>query len=176
MARGSHDYAGTRAARMLASALRRKSEDDGVSLRQLAKILGYKQAVVLSHMAHGRVPIPVDRAPDLARVLGLSARDFLLAVLEQRHTDVNWGLVTSIDDDFVEELTAIAGKPLRSLPTDQKNVLREAVADPRAPIRWLSIAELGAVELIRELRPHINTEGLDGEDRNSIRRALKPKG
>ena len=32
------------------------------SVRQLGKNLGYSQAVVLSHMANGRVPIPLDRA------------------------------------------------------------------------------------------------------------------
>lgn len=173
MVRGSHDFAGTQAARMLASALRRKSEEEGVSLRQVGRMLNYKQAVVLSHMAHGRVPIPVDRAEEIAQAVGLPERDFLLAVLKQRHSEVNWGLVTSLEDDFVDELTSVAGMPLRSLPGDQKNVIREAIADPRAPKRWLSIAELGAVELIRELRPFVATEGLSGEDRSALRTALK---
>ena len=160
---------------MLADALRRKSEIERISLRQIGRNLGYKQAVVLSHMAHGRVPIPLDRATDIAKAVGVDERDFLIAVLEQRHAEVDWGLVTSVEDDFVEELTKIAGRPLRLLPADQRNVLREAIADPRADKRWLSIAELGAVQIIRELRPHINTEGLNGEDRHALRRALKPK-
>ena len=54
----TYAYADSDAARMLASGLQRASEERGLSIRQLGKLLKYKQAVVLSHMATGRVPIP----------------------------------------------------------------------------------------------------------------------
>jgi len=174
MGANTHEYADSRAARLLTIALGHKKEQ-GLSLRQIGKSLGYKQAVVLSHMAHGRTPVPIDRAADIARAVGLDEREFLLAVLQQRYRHVDWGLLSSVQDGLVDELRRIAEGPLDGLPSHQKNVLREAVADPRAGNRWLSIAELGAIELVRELRPHLATEGLNAADRNALRVALTGK-
>ena len=166
-------FASSGAAMLLAGALEAMSREKGISLREIGRGLGYKQPVVLSHMSSGRVPVPIGKAPAIARAVGLPERDFTLAVLEQRHSEVNWETLMALDDDLIEELTSIAGGALGSLPADVKNILREVVADPRAPKRWLSIAELGPAELLRKLRPHIRSEGINGEDRLAIRSALR---
>jgi hypothetical protein len=150
-----YKYADTRAARLLTEALRRKSEVERLSLRSIAKQLDYKQAVVLSHMANGRVPIPVDRAPDIAVAVGLPEREFLLAVLEQRHDEVNWGLITSLNDEFVEELEAIAGKPLSTLSPEHRQIMREVVAEPKPQRRWLTLTEVPVMEAVRAEVPYI---------------------
>ena len=62
-----HQYASTSAAQMLAHGLRSASQERGTSLREIGRRLKYKQPVVLSHMATGRVPIPLDRAAAIAR-------------------------------------------------------------------------------------------------------------
>ena len=41
-------------------------------------------------MATGRVPIPIGRAPELARGLCIDERQFVLAVLAQRYPEENW--------------------------------------------------------------------------------------
>jgi hypothetical protein len=156
---------------MLADGIRAASAG-GLSVRQLGKRLRYRQAVVLSHMANGRVPIPLDRALDIAREVGLPAKEFLLAVLEQRHSQVDWSLITAPGDHFIEELESLAGKPLSAVNAEQRHVMREVVCDPRPARRWLSLAELPAIEVLRERRPHVRTEGLNAEDKESLRRAL----
>lgn len=163
----SADYplANTEATRMLAEALEKAGEDKGWSQRQIAKMLNYKTSVVLSHMALGRVPIPIDRAMDFARLLKMDAPRFLLAVLEQRHPDIDFLRILGASakqkstgkggrESFVlEELEALAGKPLDELPNDQLNVLREAVSNPNAARRWLAPHEVSAIEAIRRVHP-----------------------
>lgn len=162
------DYplANSQATRMLADALARANKDRNLSQRQLAKTLNYKTSVVLSHMALGRVPIPIDRALDFARLLHMDPAKFLLAVMEQRHPDIDFGRVFDIatsnksttvsgkESYTLEELESIAGKPLDELPVDRINILREVVADPNAPRRWLDLGELQLVEAIRAARPN----------------------
>jgi len=172
------DYplANSQATRMLAEALARANEERNLSQRQLAKILNYKTSVVLSHMALGRVPIPVDRALDFARLLNMDAPKFLLAVLEQRHPDIDFGRTFGIstkskpvsvegrESYTLEELESIAGKPLDELPVDRINILREAVADPNASRRWLDLGELQLMEAIRAARP----SGLSPVERRKV--------
>ena len=155
-----HPYATTPAARLLSAALRRKADEERVSVRTIGKALGYKHAVVLSHMANGRVPIPVDRAPEIARAIGLPEREFLLAVLCQRHKDVDWSLITSGSDEFADELEAIGGIPLSTFSAEHRRVMREVVADPRPQRRWLTLAELPLVEAIRDAAPRLRSEGV----------------
>lgn len=143
-----------------------------VSLRELGRRLEYKQPVVLSHMATGRVPIPIDRAIDIARVVGLPARRFLLAVLEQRHPGIDWSMLEESLGGFAAELETIAAKPLDELPSDAKHVLREAVTDPTPSRRWLTTAELPTVELIRHLRPSFGRDGLERTDLIAVRTSL----
>jgi hypothetical protein len=132
---------------MLFEALDRANRDKQQSQRFIAQQLGYKGSVVLSHMAAGRVPIPVDRAVDFARYLGMDQNEFLLAVLEQRHPDIDFnrlltkgkaGKATKSDSALLDELEALAGKPLDELPIGQVRVMREVVQDANAPRRWVS--------------------------------------
>lgn len=182
MSAGEVDLGDTAAARMLAAALKRASEERGLSLRQLAKIMNYKQAVVLSHMSSGRVPIPIDRAEQLADVLGLNKAAFLRAVLEQRHPDVDWALLTlggrqdPYAQELAEELEAILGAPLSSLSQSQRRVLREVANDARPDRRWATVQELPALELIREWRPSFREVGLSEEDRRALKTLLCKKG
>lgn len=161
---------------MLADGLRRASADRDLSLRQIGKRLGYSQAVVLSHWATGRAPIPIDRAIDIAREVGLPQKQFLLAVLEQRHTDVDWSLITSPGDEFVVELEALARRPLAALNADQQQVMREVACDPSPGRRWLTPAEIPVIETLRERRPLLRTEGLSPHDKRALREALPAEG
>ena len=160
MAADEYDYKHTRAAQMLTEGLRRASSERGLSVRQLGKRLKYKQAVVLSHWATGRVPIPIDRAVEVAHEVGLPEREFLLAVLEQRHGDVDWSLITDFNDDLVEDLEAIAGKPLSTLSPEHRQVMREVVAEPRPQRRWLTLAEVPVMESVRHAVPSVRSDGM----------------
>jgi hypothetical protein len=166
------DYSDSRAAKMLADGLRTAAVEKKLSLRAIGRGLGYRQPVVLSHMASGRVPVPIDRAVDIARAAGLPEREFLLACLEQRYTSVDWSLVRGHEDDFAHELSALAGRSLDDLGPEHRWVIREVVAEPQPSRRWLKVAELPTVELIRELRPSFSTAGLGGLDRRAVRQAL----
>jgi hypothetical protein len=143
-----------------------------ISLRELGRRLKYQQPVVLSHMATGRVPIPVDRAVEIAKIVGLSPRRFLLSVLEQRHPGVDWSIIAEPTDSFAAELETIAGKPLDELPSDTKAVLREAIVARQPARRWLTAAELPAVEIVRDLRPGFRSQGLAVEDRRELRKVF----
>ena len=145
---------------MLADGLREASARRGLSVRQIGKRLNYKQAVVLSHWATGRVPIPIDRAVEVAREVGLPERAFLLAVLEQRHSEVDWKLITAGSDDLVEDLEDIAGRSLASLPAEHQQVMKEVVAEARPARRWLTVNELPVMEAIREQLPFVRSAGM----------------
>jgi hypothetical protein len=160
MATDKYDYKDTRAAQMLAEGLRRASSERGLSVRQLGKKLHYKQAVVLSHWATGRVPIPIDRAVEVAREVGLPEREFLLAVLEQRHAEVDWKLITGFNDDLIEDLEDIAGKPLATLSPEHQQVMKEVVAEVRPARRWLTVNEVPVMEAIREQLPFVRSDGM----------------
>lgn len=167
-------FVDTRATRLLAQGLQLTMARKGVSLRQLGKDLGYKQAVVLSHMASGRVPIPIDRALVLADALELDSRAFLEAVIEQRHPDVDWSLIKEGGTDTTFALAAelTGGRDLEELNPGQRRVIREAAADSMAQSRWLTPHEVAAVNLLRELRPGIADHGLGKGDREALRAAL----
>lgn len=85
-----YPYSGTFATKMLAEAFKERARNAGLSQRQIAAKLHYRTSVTLSHMAIGRIPIPINRAPELARILGLDAAEFLLAVMEQRHPEIDF--------------------------------------------------------------------------------------
>ena len=69
------------AVRMLSAALAIASRERGLSLRKAGALLNYRQPVVLSHMATGRAPIPIDKAEEIADVLGMDPAEFLKAVV-----------------------------------------------------------------------------------------------
>lgn len=171
-------YRDSAAARLLSAGLALAANEEGLSRRSLAKKLGYKQSVVLSHMALGRVPIPLDRAAQFADLLGIDKREFLLAVLEQRLPDIDWseiitsGTAQGGGRELVASLETIAGGSLDSLSSEQKCVMREVARDSYAAERWLSVHEVPAVALIRSLRPTIGTDGLSADDHDAIRAVL----
>lgn len=164
-------YAESEAAMLLAGAIAERARER-ISLRELGRRLEYKQPVVLSHMATGRVPIPIDRAVDIARTVGLSAKKFLLSVLEQRHPGIDWSLLVDSSNGFAGDLETIAARPLDELPPATKAVLREVVGDPKPARRWLTTAELPVVEILREVRPALRAEGLSAADKRNLRRCM----
>ena len=173
-----HPLADTEAALMLAQGLKHLSKNDGISIRELARRMGYKQGTILSHMATGRVAIPIDRVPELARHLGIDQNAFLVAVLTQRHPEIYWPAllredsVSSVDNGPAAELQMIARLPLRSLTEAQRKVMREVAADPNADQRWLSVHELAAVQLLRSLRPQMGEQGISTTDQRALAATL----
>jgi DNA-binding transcriptional regulator YdaS (Cro superfamily) len=176
------DYplANTEATRMLAEGLKLAEEEKGLSQRSIAKLLNYKSSVVLSHMALGRVPIPIDRCVEIARLLKLESGRFLKAVLQQRHPDIDFDRLLGkstggstakarTDSYVVDELQAIAGKSLDELPVEKVDVLREVVGDNNPSRRWLGFNELPTVEVIRQVHPR----GLSPADRAKLREFLE---
>lgn len=175
----AHSFSGSRAARMLSEGLKRVSLERGLSLRSIAKQLGYKQATVLSHMANGRVPIPLERAPEIARAVGLSDVEFFVASVEQRSHEAAYLLASARGEHRNEsyglayELKLISGKTIEELNDEQKSVLREVVADPTPSRRWLSVAELPTVIMLRNLRPELATDGLPPADHARLEATLR---
>lgn len=144
------------AARMLAEGLARAKDEQGLSIRQIGKQMGYKTSVVLSHMALGRVPIPIDRVEELAGILKLDKRSFLQAVVRQRHPTVSWEILSESahpigTDNLAHELQAVLGTRLQDLNREQRSVMREVAAEHSPRRRWLSVHEIHAVEALREL-------------------------
>jgi hypothetical protein len=166
-------FADTQAAMMLRSALDRARVEKSLSVRSLGKQLGYKQATVLSHMAAGRVAIPLDRAADIATAVSIPVTQFLIAAVLQKAPSAADFLAplagkSPQSDDFVEELTSITGQSLNALPDEHKDVIREMVADRAPKQRWLSLPELRTVLEIRRARPEFADQGLPSIDVNGI--------
>lgn len=164
-----YPHAETPAAKMLSQGLRTAAAERKLSLRQIGRQLGYNQPVVLSHMATGRVPIPIDRAVEIAEAVGMPPKGFLEAVLQQRHPALDWRLIKGPADPLCDELTSLAGTALSSLPERRQQIFRDAAADEDAEERWLSEAELPVVRLLRELFPHMKVSGLPEADRETVR-------
>lgn len=162
------DYplAETEATMMLASGLIEAQADRGLTQRDVARELGYKSSVVVSHMALGRVPIPIDRAPEIARLLKLDPSRFLVAVLQQRYPDIDFiGLFSAAPPsiskgEVASELETIARRSLDELDTGTIQVLREVVAAVAPASRWLAVAEVPVLEAIRRRYPQIAQRGL----------------
>lgn len=180
----TYPYAGTRATRVLSEAINAKSP--GVSLRTMAGRLGYKSAVVLSHMRTGRLPIPVDRAVEIAKAVGADPEPFLALVLEQRYPDVDFrkalgsnrtqGTDTSVSPStarILAEFEKFAGMPFDQMPAEHLGVLREVVADRHPRRRWIGISEVSVIELVRAIRPDFARDGMDAEPAAAFAKALK---
>lgn len=160
---GDYPLANTEAAKMLAAGLDKVNEEKGWSQRHVARLLNYKTSVVLSHMASGRVPIPIDRSLDFARLLGMDPAIFIMAVMEQRHPNIDFRRIlasygkgkaqSTTPSTLAAELESIAGMPLDELPMPVINVLREAVADRNSARRFVRMAEVPLIEHIRRVRP-----------------------
>jgi hypothetical protein len=175
-----HPFAGTQATQMLKDGLTRAADDRGLSTRAAARELGYKATVVISHMATGRAPIPLDRAVEIAQVVGLDVPTFYAAVLEQRYPGSLAilrldGRQRSLDDDFLEELQVIAGGRLSDLSADHKDLIREVVSARSPKRRWLSLLELPVILLLRRLRPDLPQSGMRPADAEALEQALRSR-
>jgi hypothetical protein len=171
-------FKGTEATNMLKAALDTIADERGLSNRAVARQLGYKATVVISHMATGRVPIPLERAVEIASVVGLDPRQFFLAVLEQRHPGsmsvLGAHALTSVSPDaFSAELEVLAGSKLGELPEEHKRIIREVVSERAPARRWLSIAELPTILLLRRLRPEMSKHGMPRDDLRGIEASLE---
>lgn len=181
MSRDGYQWASTTAARMLLAGLERARDEMGLSVRQIAKTLGYKQAVVLSHMATGRAPIPIDRAEQIAEALEIDPGKFLRAVLNQRHPEVAWELITSgasatAADNLASQLEVILHAPLSDLTGEQRRVLREVAADRSPGRRWLSVHELPLMDAMRSQRGSGRDGELSDEEIDAILASLERSG
>lgn len=85
-----YPYAETVAAKMLAEAFHENWKTRRLSQRQLASKLGYRSSISLSHMAIGRIPVPIARVTDLSRDLEIDETALLWAVLEQRYPNIEF--------------------------------------------------------------------------------------
>lgn len=174
----SFPLARTDATRMVAAALRRLQAEAGMTQRDVASKLGYKTSVVLSHVALGRVPVPIDKMAEFAEVLGIPPQRFLLAVLEQRFPHIDFRTLLGIRlpprGRLVERLETIAGHDLDDLPPSTIHVLEEVVAASRPARRWLSIEELPVMELARNAFPKLEVRGLSEHERESLEACLRP--
>ncbi|MBD3746912.1 MAG: helix-turn-helix transcriptional regulator [Sphingopyxis terrae] len=174
-------FVDTRAALMLRSGLRRASDERDLSLRNIAKDLGYKQATVLSHMSKGRVPIPLERAVDIADVVGLPRAEFFQAVVGQkspyafeimapnREGSEGDGVTST---SFVAQLVDLAGSSLEDIGDEQKEILREVMLDQNPRRRWLSPSEVAIMQHLRRLKPGLDRKGLSPDEMKAIEKAL----
>lgn len=178
MTRQNTDFGDTDAARMLRGAIAHTRETKKISQRDLAKALGYKQSAVLSHMALGRVPIPIERAAQLAEHLSIDPQVFLVAVLKQRFPLVEWDDKLRASESapasthLMRTIETIAGRQVDNLSSAQMRVMREVAADPHAERRWLTVHEVRAVELLRTLAPNMPSDGLAQLEERQLKEAF----
>ncbi len=179
MSQDDFPFVDTAATQMLSSAISRATAERGTSLRKIGAELNYRQAVVLSHMASGRVGIPIDRAEDFADKLQIPKGEFLAAVLKQRHPDVDWSLIgpnnsaSSMDESTITmRLEATSERTQPELTKEQRKIIREvlAVMDPER--HWLTAQEVPVMEIIRRFQPDIKQTGLDDNELIEIEQAL----
>lgn len=163
----AYPLADTEAVAVLNAALDRVRAENGLTQRDIAGQLGYKGSVVLSHMASGRVPIPLDRATVMAEVLGLDPRAFLLAVLEQRFPEIGFkdllGITIERSEGVVARLEMLAGKPLELLDRETLGVIEQAVTSNAPARRWLTLNELAIVDAIRSRFPQLLQRQLNSD-------------
>lgn len=155
------------ATKMMAAALER-ARARGVTQRHVAEQLGYASSVVISHMASGRVPIPVERVHEIAEAVGLDPQSFLLAVLEQRFPSVDvrslLGAQLVSHGRVAERLGLLAGSNLDDLNEETLGVLDEVVSASQPRSRWLSLEELALVEALRRRFPDLSRRPLSADE------------
>ncbi|MED5543953.1 MAG: helix-turn-helix transcriptional regulator [Pseudomonadota bacterium] len=164
---------------MLSSALALAGAARKKSIRSLAAELGYKQATVLSHMAKGRVPIPLERAVEIAEVVGIDPSEFVYAVIAQKSPSASkWAKVGAghegrMDDQPTSKhgfaIENLLGFDTGELNAEQVRIIREVSLDPKPARRWLSPAELPIMLALRDAKPGLATDGLPAETIQELR-------
>lgn len=71
-------------AQMLAKGI----QESGLTQRDIADRVGFKQPNVLTMMQQGLIRVPLNRIPALSQVLGLDQTTFLLLAIEEYHKGV----------------------------------------------------------------------------------------
>lgn len=160
MTSASLPYAGTRAAEMLKEALARYTSQHKGGLRALAGEFGMKQATVLSHMATGRIGIPLDRVQQFAEFLDLNVEAFSLAVIEQREPAM-LSLLHSVYSVGPEEVDPPARANLireiraaEELSSGQISLMRDIIKDPEMSVRVVTGRYRELISKIKEVRPN----------------------
>lgn len=156
---------------MLRSALDHNKRQNRVSLRQLAKQLGYKQSAILSHMANGRVAIPLDRAEELADALGMSKPQFLTYVIKQKYPHFLSAILELNAPTNPPEV--ISERAWSELNEAQRRVVREVLRDRYPEERWLTPHEVPLMNLVREEFPDLGGKGLSEKIIQQLRLAIK---
>jgi transcriptional regulator with XRE-family HTH domain len=166
------------ATKMMAAGLERLRIEEGLTQREVAVQLGYKTSVVVSHMASGRVPIPIERAAEIAGILKLDPQRFLLAALEQRFPTANirdlFGVQLVSHGRVGSRLALLAGGDLDDLPPDTVAVIDEVVTSANPRRRWLSIEELALVELLRRSFPELMKRSLRPDELAALENSMGP--
>jgi transcriptional regulator with XRE-family HTH domain len=167
-------YADSRAALVLQSALGRAKTQKKMSLRAIAKALNYRQAAVLSHMASGRIPVPVERAEEIAVALDINPSAFMKMVLKQRYPNMSLEVEQHVFDHhaLLSGLDTNLPPGLNNATPSQMRIIREVLRDDHASERWLSPHEVFFVSEIRKLRPDVIADGLSSDDLKQVRLAL----
>lgn len=142
-------FPGSDAAQMLAAGLKEYSSKHKGGLRGLATQLGIKQATVLSHMANGRMTIPLNRVRALAEILGLDLQSFALAVLRQRAPELSEILAPQGGGEDVSFLRIDEQK----IGAEKMHLIKSIIDDPKPVARRAVGREADLLDLLRERRP-----------------------
>lgn len=165
-------YMDTAAALMLRSALDQYVRRKKSSLRKLAKELGYKQSTMFSHMANGRIAIPIDRATELADVLEMPRAVFVSAVVKQRYPEVVDALAAGADSSGLQmDLAGVRSSDPRLTKMQQK-ILHELSRDTCPEERWLAAAEVPLVKFLRTELPQVFEEQVAGARLQALKAAI----
>ncbi len=78
----------------------------------------------------------------------------------------------TLSQGLAADLQVIAGVELDRLSDEHKAILKEVVSDAHPQRRWLSVAEVPIVTLIRRHRPQFSQDGISEKDRSAIETVL----
>lgn len=166
-------YVDTDAAQILRSALDQYVRRKKSSLRKLAKELGYKQSTMFSHMANGRIAIPIDRATELADVLEIPRAVFVSAVVKQRYPEAFDALAAGADSSGLQmDLAGVSASDPRLTKMQQK-ILHELLRDTCPEERWLAASEVALVKFLRTEVPQVFDEHVTGARLRALKAAIQ---
>jgi hypothetical protein len=126
----------------------------------------------LSHMATGRVGIPIDTALRLASALDIDPAEFVAAVFQQRHPEaaqkIDLQAAVTKGDTTGQRWSFMAHASDDALSPDHVDVLQQ-VSDSRQPkARWASLPEAQLLQLVRRRWP----DGITNADIAKIEKAI----